>query len=132
MQTLIRELNRQYGEQPSLWELDSEPAGFSWLAGDDVDQNVIAYVRFGRDQSRVLACAANLSPVVRYGYRLGLPVAGQWCEALNTDSSLYGGSDVGNLGAVEAEEIAWHGQPCSAEVTLPPLAVVWFVPESGA
>ena len=57
VQTLIRELNRQYGEQPSLWELDSEPAGFSWLAGDDVDQNVIAYLRFSRDQSRVLACA---------------------------------------------------------------------------
>ena len=65
---------------------------------------------------------ANLSPVPRPAYRLGLPRAARWREALNTDSTFYGGSDVGNLGGVEPEPIPWHGQPCSAEVTLPPLA----------
>jgi 1,4-alpha-glucan branching enzyme len=74
-------------------------------------------------------CVANLSPVPRPAYRLGLPRSGRWVEALNTDSSFYGGTDTGNLGGVDAEPVPWHGQPCSAEVTLPPLAVVWLVPE---
>jgi 1,4-alpha-glucan branching enzyme len=129
IQALVRDLNRRYQEHPSLWQHDAEPAGFSWLADDDVDQNVLAYLRRGTEASEVLACVANLSPVVRYGYRLGLPIAGRWTEALNTDSYVYGGSDVGNLGVVDASDVAWHGQPCSAEVTLPPLAAVWFVPE---
>ena len=71
---------------------------------------------------------ANLSPVPREGYRLGLPRAARWQEAINTDSTFYGGSDVGNLGGLEPEPIPWHGQPVSALVTLPPLAAVWLVP----
>ena len=73
--------------------------------------------------------AANFSPVPRHGYRLGLPRAGAWKELVNTDSSYYGGSDVGNLGGVEAEPIPWHGQPFSIEITMPPLAALWLVPE---
>ena len=73
--------------------------------------------------------AANLSPVPRYGYRLGLPKACRWKEAINTDSTYYGGSDVGNLGALEPEPIPWHNQPFSAEATLPPLAAIWLVPD---
>ncbi|MGH2805530.1 MAG: alpha amylase C-terminal domain-containing protein, partial [Thermoleophilaceae bacterium] len=72
---------------------------------------------------------ANLAPVPRAGYRLGLPRAGRWREVLNTDSGFYGGSDTGNLGGVEAEPVGWHEQSFSAEVTLPPLGVVWLVPE---
>jgi 1,4-alpha-glucan branching enzyme len=73
---------------------------------------------------------ANLSPVVRSSYRLGLPRSTPWREALNTDSSYYGGSDVGNLGAVTPEPIPWHSQPFSAEITLPPLAALWLVPDA--
>ncbi len=65
----------------------------------------------------------------RSSYRLGLPHSGRWVEALNTDSSYYGGSNTGNLGGVEADAMGWHGQPFSAEMTLPPLSVVWLVPE---
>ncbi len=79
-----------------------------------------------------MVCVCNFSPVPRYGYRVGMPRAGAWRELLNTDSSHYGGSDVGNQGAVTAEGVAWHDQPFSAEVTLPPLGVVWLVPESTA
>ena len=71
----------------------------------------------------------NLSPVPRYDYRVGMPVAGRWREALNTDSPYYGGSGVGNLGLVEAAPVPWHDQSFSALVTLPPLAAVWLVPE---
>ena len=74
--------------------------------------------------------SSAFSPVVRSGYRLGLPRACRWKEALNTDSTYYGGSDVGNLGGLEPEPIPWHNQPVSALVTLPPLAAVWFIPES--
>jgi 1,4-alpha-glucan branching enzyme len=72
----------------------------------------------------------NLSPVPRYGYRVGMPLNCGWREVLNTDATHYGGSGVGNLGAVEAEATPWHDQPYSALVTLPPLGAVWFVPDA--
>lgn len=75
----------------------------------------------------MLACVANLSPVPRHGYRIGLPSAGEWKEACNTDAVEYGGSGVGNLGKVVAEEVPWHGLEASASLTLPPLGVLWLV-----
>jgi 1,4-alpha-glucan branching enzyme len=91
---------------------------------------VLAFARASKDGTRVVVFVANLSPVPREGYRLGLPRASRWREALNTDSKYYGGSDVGNLGGLEPEPIPWHNQPVSALVTLPPLAAVWLVPET--
>ena len=77
-------------------------------------------------------CVANLAPVPREGYRVGLPKGGKWTELVNTDSTYYGGSGLGNMGEVEATTRGWHDQPFSAEVTLPPLSVVWFAPVSDA
>jgi 1,4-alpha-glucan branching enzyme len=130
VQGLVRDLNRLYKAEPALWEVDSDPSGFWWLEPNDADANVIAFARQSRDGERVLVFVANLSPVPRERYRLGLPRSSRWREALNTDSTFYGGSDVGNLGGLEPEPVAWNGQPFSAEVTLPPLAAVWLVPES--
>ena len=91
---------------------------------------MIAFARAGAgDEARPVVFVANLSPVPRTGYRLGLPRACRWREALNTDSTFYGGSDVGNLGGVEPEPVPWHGQPVSAQLTLPPLAAIYLVPE---
>src|SRR6266704_2594163 len=73
-------------------------------------------------------CVCNLSPVPRYGYRVGMPLRGRWREALNTDSAYYGGTGEWNLGEVKAEAAPWHDEPFSAELTLPPLGVVWLVP----
>jgi 1,4-alpha-glucan branching enzyme len=129
VQALVRDLNRVMRSEPALYELDFEPGGFWWLEANDAANNVIAFARASKDGSRVVVCAANLAPVPRPDYRLGLPRAGRWREAMNTDSSLYGGTDTGNLGGVEAEPVGWHEQPFSAEVTLPPLGVVWLVPE---
>jgi 1,4-alpha-glucan branching enzyme len=129
IQSLVRDLNRLYKDEPALWEIDSDPSGFWWIEPNDADANVIAFARQSRGGERVVVFAANLSPVPRHGYRLGLPRACRWREALNTDSTFYGGGDLGNLGSVQPEPIPWHGQPVSAEVTLPPLAAVWFVPE---
>jgi 1,4-alpha-glucan branching enzyme len=130
MQQLVRALNRLYREHPALWEVDHEPAGFRWLEPNDASRNVLAFARYGLDPTPPLVCVCNLSPEVREGYRVGFPADGRWVEVLNTDSTYYGGSDVGNLGGVEAEPDGWHDQPFSAEVTLPPLSVCWFVPET--
>jgi 1,4-alpha-glucan branching enzyme len=129
VQSLVRDLNRVYRETPALWEDDFEPSGFRWLEPNDAPANVLAFARFGKDAKRPLVCVCNLSPVPRFGYRVGMPLRGVWREALNTDSTFYGGSGEGNLGEVKAEALPWHDQPFSAEITLPPLAVVWLVPE---
>ncbi len=128
VQSLVRDLNRVYKEHPALWEVDFEPEGFQWLEPNDAHANALAFARHSADGSDVVVCVCNLSPIPREGYRLGMPKAGRWVEALNTDSTHYGGSDVGNLGGIEAEEVGWHDQPYSAEVTLPPLSVLWLVP----
>jgi 1,4-alpha-glucan branching enzyme len=128
VQALVRELNVLYRGEPALWEVDVSPEGFRWLEPNDADATVLAFARFSEGAERSLVCVCNLSSVPRYGYRVGFPSVGRWQEALNSDSAYYGGSGVGNLGGVEAEAVPWHDQPFSAEVTLPPLAVVWLVP----
>ncbi|MFL6067587.1 MAG: 1,4-alpha-glucan branching protein GlgB [Gaiellaceae bacterium] len=128
VQSLVRDLNAVYRDTPALWEDDFEPTGFRWLEPNDAAGNVLAFMRIGTDEKRPLACVCNFSPVPRYGYRLGLPLRGSWREVVNTDAGYYGGSDVGNLGSVEADATPWHDQPFSAEVTLPPLATVWLIP----
>jgi len=128
VQSLVRDLNVVYRDTPALWEDDFEPTGFRWLEPNDAAGNVLAFLRIGTDEKRQLACVCNFSPVPRYGYRLGLPLRGKWREVVNTDAGHYGGSDVGNLGEVEADATPWHDQPFSAEVTLPPLATVWLAP----
>jgi len=127
-QRLVRDLNRLYRATPALWELDADPAGFRWLVVDDRDANVVAFARFARDGGALVA-AANLSPVPRTGYRLPMPRPGRWREVLNSDAEAYGGADVGNMGLVVAEERPWGGEGSSAEVTIPPLGVVWLAPD---
>jgi 1,4-alpha-glucan branching enzyme len=128
VQALVRDLNGHYRAEPALWEFDFEPAGFRWLEPNDATSNALVFLRLPAGAARPIVCACNFSPVPRYRYRLGLPSGGRWQELLNTDSELYGGSGVGNLGAVVAQQREWHEQPFSAEVTLPPLGVVWLAP----
>ena len=130
VQTLVRDLNHLYRGEPALWDGDSSPDGFRWLEPNDADANVIAFVRFSRDAQRMVVCVANNSPMVREGYRLGLPAGGAWRELLNTDSRFYAGTDVGNGGTLAAEPLPWHEQSHSVALTLPPLAVLWLVPEA--
>ncbi len=122
----VTDLNHVYQAVPALWELDDEPAGFSWIEANDHGANVFSWLRFDSSGNSV-ACLVNLSPVPRTGYRIGLPSAGDWRELLNTDAKEYGGSGMGNLGLVHADPArGWHGRPASAEVTLPPLATVYL------
>ncbi len=125
MQRLVTDLNRVYGETPALWSQDSDPAGFHWIDANDAAGNCYSFVRFGSDGS-MLACIANFSAVPHDNYRVGLPRAGRWDEVVNTDASNYFGSDVGNFGGVTAVEEAWHGQPASVTLRVPPLGALWL------
>jgi 1,4-alpha-glucan branching enzyme len=129
VQALVRDLNRAYRAQPALYEVDFDPRGFRWLEANDASNNVLAFARLDAKGERPVVCVLNLSPVPRYEYRVGMPLCCRWQELLNSDSSFYGGSGVGNLGGVEAEPTPWHDQPFSAPLTLPPLGAVWLVPE---
>ncbi len=129
---LVRDLNRAYAGRPALWSQDADPAGFSWIDANDAASNVLSFLRWGADGS-VIACVANFAGVPHENYRLGLPAAGTWAEVINTDSTAYAGSGVGNLGAVEAAGEPWHGQPASARLRLPPLGTLWLAgPSAGA
>lgn len=125
---LVRDLNRAYRETPALHQGDCDPAGFEWVDCSDREHSVIAYLRRATDGSAPCLAVCNFTPVVRHEYRIGVPVSGRWREIINTDATDYGGSGVGNLGAVEAEAVPWHGQPYSVSATLPPLATLILQP----
>ncbi|HYZ89295.1 MAG TPA: 1,4-alpha-glucan branching protein GlgB [Myxococcales bacterium] len=126
VQKLVRDLNRSYRAEPALFELDGDSRGFQWLQVDRANENVFAFLRWTGE--RHIAVIANLSPVPRHGYRVGVPRAGNYRELLNTDAGEYGGSGVGNHGTVRAEAVPHDGQPASVEMTLPPLSTVWLAP----
>ena len=124
IQTLMRDLNTLYKSVPALHALDCVPEGFRWVVLDDADQSVFAYLRLGGEDSTPVLVVCNFTPVPRYGYRLGVPQGGAWREILNSDAGVYGGSNVGNAGAVHAEDTPSHGLPASLLLTLPPLATL--------
>jgi 1,4-alpha-glucan branching enzyme len=125
---LVRDLNVVYRHTPALWERDIDPAGFQWIVGDAAEDNVFAFLRYAADGTPLLS-VSNLSPVVRHGYRLGVPDDVQaWHETLNTDLGKYGGGDVTNPDAVKPEPQGWHGRPASITLNLPPLATLWLRP----
>ena len=125
VQSLVRDLNRLYRDNPALHVNDTRPEGFQWIESNDAGASVYAWARKGRAGDPMVVCVVNMTPVER-SYRLGFPAAGHWDEILNTDAGLYGGGNRGNLGGVTTEATAWHGQAQSALVTLPPLSAVWF------
>ncbi|MBX7118386.1 MAG: 1,4-alpha-glucan branching protein GlgB [Gemmatimonadaceae bacterium] len=129
VQALVRDCNRLYAEERALHERDCEGEGFQWIAVDDRDASVFAWVRHGGEGARPLVCLVNMTPVPRPDYRVGVPRAGRWTERLNTDSVLYGGSNVGNAGGATAHAVPSHGFPASLTVALPPLATLWLVHE---
>ena len=128
VQRLVQDIGARYLESPSLWERDNSPEGFRWIDAGNADQNILSFVRYDGAGRPGIVCVANFSPSTHHGFRVGMPQAGRWRELLNTDSDAYGGSNQGNLGGVVAEPVGWHGLPFSAQVTVPPLAVVWFAP----
>ncbi len=126
LQALVGELNRFYRAQPALHEADHDPAGFQWIAADNADDNMIAFMRIAPHSGDRLICVGNFCPVPRYKYRVGVPRPGYYREILNTDAAVWGGSNVGNAGGVMAEAVPYDGLPHSISIALPPLGVLWF------
>jgi 1,4-alpha-glucan branching enzyme len=122
VQSLVKDLNALYSATPALYEVDFEPAGFGWIEGGDMENSVVSFLRRGNKDLAIVVC--NFTPVVRHGYRIGVPEGGTYEEALNTDDTRYGGSGVGNSGGVSVEKVPSHGQPYSVSLTLPPLATM--------
>ena len=122
---LVKDLNGIYQKNAPLFELDGEPEGFDWLVVDDAENSVFAFERKSSNGEHIIVIS-NFTPVPREGYRIGVNVAGEYEEILNTDSMYYQGSNVGNFGLVESEEIASHGRDSSISVTIPPLATIYL------
>jgi 1,4-alpha-glucan branching enzyme len=123
VQRLSADLNCLYRDTPALHQQDFSAQGFEWIDCHDSEHSVLAWLRWGRDGSCVVV-AMNFTPVPQANYRLGVPQAGQYVELLNSDSAHYGGSNLGNVGGVEAKEGEWMNRPANLELTLPPLAAV--------
>ncbi|MCF2706606.1 1,4-alpha-glucan branching protein GlgB [Arcanobacterium haemolyticum] len=126
--SLVKALNELYLSTPALWSDDFTGHGFEWIDANDADHNVLSFLRKSADGRERIAVVCNFSGIPHNDYRVGLPKAGRWVEVLNTDALEYGGSGVGNLGAVEAEDVAWNGRPYSVPMQLPPYGVVFFRP----
>ena len=125
----VEDLNRFYCNQPALYELDFDSAGFEWVDCNDIDHSTISLIRKGRTTGDIILVVCNFTPVPLSNYRVGVPRPGFWGELLNSDAKEYGGSGYGNMGGVEATPIPLHGRPHSLTITLPPLAAVFFESE---
>ncbi len=121
MQRWVRDLNRVYRAQPSLWEADDDSSGFAWIDCNDHENSVLSLVRRAGEPSDFTVAVVNFTPVPRPEYRIGVPAAGAYLELLNSDATTYGGSNMGNKGVVESEDIPSHGRPQSVSLTVPPL-----------
>ncbi|MFX0538031.1 1,4-alpha-glucan branching protein GlgB [Ornithinimicrobium sp. Y1847] len=133
VQRLVRDLNRLYDEHPALWQIDHHEDGFTWLNANDAGRNLYSYLRWGNEGEDglrpVVAVLVNFSGIPHEGVHVGLPYGGRWREVLNTDAEVYDGSGAGNMGSVQAYDVAHQHQPYSALVTVPPMGAVWLVPE---
>jgi 1,4-alpha-glucan branching enzyme len=128
IQRWVQDLNRLYGRLPALHERDCEPGGFEWVDCADAEQSVLSFLRKGGAPEQMALIVCNLTPVVRHNYRLGVPRGGAWKELLNSDAPVYGGSNHGNLGGVDASPLGMHGRPFSLTLTLPPLGILFLAP----
>jgi 1,4-alpha-glucan branching enzyme len=131
MQQYVRDLNRLLTSEPALYEIDFEHTGFQWVDFHDSESSILAFLRKGKQESEQLLIVCNFTPVVREQYRVGVPHEGFYREILNSDSQIYGGTNIGNSGGVWSENRTCHDQPYSLEITLPPFGVLVFKQSAG-
>jgi 1,4-alpha-glucan branching enzyme len=126
IQQWVRDLNAFYASEPALFERDFDASGFDWLDCADSENSVVSFVRRGDDETKELVVIVNWTPVVRQGYRIGVPREGFYREVLNSDAGTYGGSNAGNVGGAQSETIRSHGRDQSLLLTLPPLGCLFL------
>ena len=127
VQRLVQDLNKLYKASPALYQRDFDGSGFEWIDHGDAERSVISFIRRGESANSFFVIVCNFTPNVYHGSRIGVPSAGVYRERLNTDSTFYGGSNVGSpFGEITAQALPWNGRPYSIELSLPPLAAVYF------
>ncbi|NUO18303.1 1,4-alpha-glucan branching protein GlgB [bacterium] len=126
MQRWIKDLNHLYASEPALHKIEFDQVGFEWIDCHDSDQSVFIFIRKGEEYDSQILVALNFTPVVRYDYKIGVPMAGHWHECLNSDAVSYWGSGVGNLGGVNTVDEPSHGHKHSIHLTIPPLGAVFL------
>ena len=126
VQNLVRDLNHLYVSEPALHQVEFDWHGFEWIDANDADNSVLSFMRRGKNAEDLMVVVLNATPVVREGYRLGVPQPGYYREILNTDAAIYGGSNVGNAGGQQASDQPAQGHSHSLVLTLPPLAAVYL------
>ncbi len=129
IQKLVEDLNRLYKSEPALFEVDFDQAGFEWIDCHNHTTSVLAYLRKGAHEGDFLVVAANLTPVPRKQYLIGVPQEGWYQEVFNSDAGIYGGSNTGNFPGRNATPRAAQGRQHSIAIDIPPLAVVVFKPQ---
>jgi len=127
LQHWVADLNRVYRKEAPFYELDFQQAGFEWIDANDSDNSVASFLRRDNNGNLILV-VCNFTPIIRYGYRVGVPVEGYWREILNSDASEYGGSGKGNLGGQRTTGTPFHGRPFSLDLTLPSLSAIFMKP----
>jgi 1,4-alpha-glucan branching enzyme len=128
LRLFVKDLNRVYGSEPSLHQVDFDPAGFQWIDCNDSENSVVSFLRRAKNGGDFIVAIVNFTPVPREGYRIGVPAGGAYTELVNSDSAAYGGSNVGNGGMIFTEAIASHGHGQSLRLRLPPLGCVLLKP----
>ena len=131
MQNLVRDLNTLLRDTAALHQLDCKPEGFEWIEEGAAEESLFAWLRKGSDGTAPVLVVSNFTPVERSARRIGVPRAGRWVEKLNTDASIYGGGDRGNMGFADSEQIAASGRPHSISLTIPPLTTLFFELKEG-
>jgi 1,4-alpha-glucan branching enzyme len=130
VQKWVQNLNHFYKSETAMHEDDFSYSGFEWIDFHDAESSVISFIRRGKKAKDEVVVVANLTPVPRLNYRVGVPRKGFWKEVLNSDAVTYGGSGHGNLGGIEATPIPSHGKFYSVSLVLPPLGVVFLKNET--
>ena len=128
LQRFLADLNRMYRNEPALYEVDFDYSGFEWIDFMDSDNSIITFMRRSSHYEDVLVFVCNFTPVYRENYRVGVPFHCEYRELLNSDSEMYWGSNKGNYGGLWSDELAWHNQPYSLELKIPPLSTMIFKP----
>jgi 1,4-alpha-glucan branching enzyme len=129
LQRFVKDLNHLYKSEAAMWEIDFEYAGFEWIDFHDWERSIVSFIRRGKDPDNHLVFVFNFTPAPRFNYRIGVPSHCLYKEILNSDASIYCGSNLGNEGGRWSDQIPWQWKPCSLEITLPPLSSLVFKPE---
>jgi 1,4-alpha-glucan branching enzyme len=127
-QTFCAALNEVYKSQPALYEIDFQGWGFEWIDFHDSENSIISFIRHGRRREEFVVVVCNFTPAPHKGYRIGVPEPGDYLEIFNSDAEIFGGSNMGNGGRINAETTGSHGRPASLCLTIPPLGVLIFRP----